>query len=88
MQVGYDEETKSFDIDKIAGNPASKRNKIHVVKEELEKLENKLGKLIPVEELEKVIGDKMTQDELSEAINKLVKAGDLFRPRRGHLQRM
>ncbi|MBC8435072.1 minichromosome maintenance protein MCM [archaeon] len=88
MQVGYDEETKSFDIDKIGGNPASKRNKIHIVKEVLEELEEKLGKLIPMEELEKAIGEKMPADVLTETIDKLVRAGDLFRPRRGYLQRM
>ena len=88
MQVGYDDETKSFDIDKISGNPASGRNKIHIVKEELEKLENRLGKLIPLEELEKVLGDKMKPEELEETLSKLVKAGDLFRPRRGYIQRM
>lgn len=88
MQVGYDEETKSFDIDKIGGNPASKRNKIHIVKEVLEELEERLGKLIPLEELEKAIGEKMPADELTETIDKLVRAGDLFRPRRGYLQRM
>jgi replicative DNA helicase Mcm len=88
MQVGYDEETKSFDIDKIGGNPASKRNKIHIVKEVLEELEGRLGKLIPMEELEKAIGEKMPSDELAETIDKLVRAGDLFRPRRGYVQRM
>lgn len=88
MQVGYDEETKSFDIDKISGNPASKRGKIFIVKELLEELETKLGKLIPQEELEKLVGDRMKKDELEEAIEKLVRAGDVFRPRKGYLQRV
>lgn len=88
MQVGYDEETKSFDIDKISGNPASKRGKIFVVKEVLEELENRLGKLIPQEELEKEIGDKMKKDELEEALDKLLRVGDVFRPKKGFLQRV
>ncbi len=88
MQVGYDDETKSFDIDKISGNPASKRNKIHIVKEILEDLENRLGKLIPQEELEKAGEGKISKEELEEAVDKLVRAGDLFRPRRGYIQRM
>ena len=87
-QVGYDEETKSFDIDKISGMPASKRNKIHIVKEIIEELENKLGKLIPLEELEKETKDKLTSEELEEILEKLVKAGDLFRPKRGYIQRI
>ncbi|MEI7718268.1 MAG: minichromosome maintenance protein MCM [archaeon] len=88
MQVGYDEETKSFDIDKISGNPASKRNKIYILKEVLEELESKLGKLIPMEEVEKAADGKLKADELEEAIDKLVRAGDLFRPRKGYVQRM
>jgi replicative DNA helicase Mcm len=87
-QVGYDEETKSFDIDKISGNPASKRNKIHIVKEILEDLENRLGKLIPMEEVEKSAEGKITAGELEEVMDKLVRAGDLFRPRKGYVQRM
>jgi replicative DNA helicase Mcm len=87
-QVGYDEETKSFDIDKISGNPASKRNKIHIVKEILEDLENRLGKLIPMEEVEKASDGKITASELEEVMDKLVRAGDLFRPRKGFVQRM
>jgi replicative DNA helicase Mcm len=88
MQVGYDEETKSFDIDKISGNPASKRNKIFTLKEILEELETRLGKLIPMEEVEKAAEGKLKADELEEAIDKLVRAGDLFRPRKGYVQRM
>jgi replicative DNA helicase Mcm len=88
MQVGYDEETKSFDIDKISGNPASKRNKIYILKEILEELEARLGKLIPMEEVEKLADGKLKTDELEEALDKLVRAGDLFRPRKGYVQRM
>ncbi len=88
MQVGYDYETKTFDIDRIGANPASKRSKIYVVKDTIEELENKLGKLIPLEEVEKAVEDKVKKDELDEIINRLVKEGDLFRPRRGYIQRM
>ncbi len=88
MHVGYDEESKTFDIDKISGNPAAKRNKIHIVKEIIEQLENRIGKLIPVEEIEKESQGKMTKEELDEALEKLSKAGDLFKPRKGYIQRM
>jgi len=88
MQVGYDDETKTIDIDKISGNPASQRNKISIVRETIENLENKLGKLIPIEELEKALEGKMKQEDIDEALGKLLKAGDVFRPRRGYIQRM
>ena len=41
-----------------------------------------------MEELEKAIGEKMPPEELTETVDKLVRAGDLFRPRRGYVQRM
>ncbi len=88
MQVGYDEETQSFDVDKISGNPASKRSKIHLVKEKIVELEEKLGKLIPLEELEKEIEEKMTKEEFDEALDKLIRSGDLFKPRRGYIQKI
>ena len=89
MQVGYDEETKSFDIDKMTtGVTASKRGKIIMVKEMLSNLESRLGKLIPFEELERAVEGKLKEDELEEAVNRLVKEGDIFRPKKGYVQRI
>lgn len=89
MEVGYDEETKSFDIDRVTtGVTASKRGKILLVKEILSQLESRLGKLIPVEELEGAVKDKLTDIELEEAVEQLTKAGDIFRPRKGFVQRI
>jgi len=88
MQVGYDEETKTIDIDKISGNPASQRNKIAIVRDAVEALENRLGKLVPFEELEKELAGKMKPEDIDEAVGKLLKSGDLFRPKRGFIQRM
>jgi len=88
MQVGYDEETKTIDIDRIGGNPASQRGKINIVRETIETLENRLGKLIPLEEVENALRGKMSQTEFEEAVDKLVRAGDLFRPKKGYIQRM
>ena len=87
-QVGYDEDTKTFDIDKITtGMTSSKRGKVVLVKEVLSQLESKMGKLIPLQELEKGIGDKLTVDELDEALTQLNKSGELFRPKKGFIQR-
>ena len=89
MQVGYDEETKTIDIDRIGGGmAASQRGKIHILRETIEMLENQLGKLIPMEEIMKSLKDKMKESEIEEAIDKMVRAGDLFRPRKGYIQRM
>ncbi len=88
MQVGYDYESKTFDIDKAtSGITASQRSKIFAVREVINDLENRLGKMIPIEEIEKELEGKMTKDEIEDAINKLNAQGELFRPRRGFVGR-
>ena len=88
-QVGYDEATKTFDIDRVTtGLPSSKRGKIITLKETLSQLESKLGKLIPYEEIEKALEDKMSKDELEEAIDQLSKAGDIFKPKKDYIQKI
>ncbi|MBM3232837.1 minichromosome maintenance protein MCM [Candidatus Pacearchaeota archaeon] len=88
-QVGYDEETKTFDIDRVTtGISSSKRGKIITVKEALAQLESRLGKLIPVEEVEKVLEGKVSKVEIEEALEQLVKSGDLFKPKKGYIQKI
>lgn len=88
-QVGYDEETKTFDIDKItSGITAGRRNKILVVKGVMAQLESKLGKLIPMEELEKSLEGKISALELEDIITQLSKSGDIFRPKKGFIQKI
>lgn len=89
MQVGYDEESKTFDIDRITtGITSSKRGKILLVRETLNQLETRLGKLIPIEELQKAVEGRLTQTELEEAVEQLTKAGDIFLPRKGFVQKI
>jgi len=88
MQVGYDYEAKTFDIDKITtGIPTSQRNKIITVREMITELESRLGKLIPMEEIEKELEGKLTKPEIEDAISKLQSSGDIFQPRRGYVQK-
>jgi len=89
QQVGYDEETKTFDIDKITtGISTSKRSKILIVRETISMLESKLGKLIPMEELQKALEGKVSDPELEDSLNQLSKSGDIFRPKKGFIQRL
>ncbi len=89
MQVGYDEETQSFDIDRVAtGIPTSKRNKIIIVRDAISRLESSLGKLIPTIELEKELGERMSKEDLEDAINQLSKTGDIFKPKTGYIQKL
>jgi len=87
-QVGYDQESKTFDIDKISGRfSASQRGKIILVRDTIIDLENRIGKLIPIEELEKELGTNIKKEELDEALNKLSSSGDIFTPKRGYISR-
>jgi len=88
-QVGYDEETQTFDIDRMTtGISSSKRGKILVVKEIISELESKLGKLIPTAELQKALKDKLSETDIEEALTQLVTAGDIFKPKRGYIQKI
>jgi len=88
-QVGYDEETQSFDIDRMTtGITSSKRSKIIILKETISQLESKMGKLIPIEELEKALENKLTPIEMEEAMEQLSKMGDIFKPKKGFIQRI
>ncbi len=88
MQVGYDYESKTFDIDRgTGGMPASQRNKVFLVRDTIAQLEDKLGKMIPIEEIENELEGKMTKTEIEEAITKLDISGVIFRPRRGYVGR-
>ena len=89
MQVGFDYETKQIDIDRIStGITASQKSKIIIVREAIMRLESRLGKLIPVEEITKELGEKMDQEAVEEIVDKLALAGDVFKPKRGFIQRM
>ncbi len=89
MQVGFDQETKTFDIDRIAtGVSTSQRGKIIVVREAISRLEGRMGKLIPVEELQKELEEKIPKDEIEDSIQKLKQTGDIFEPRKGYIQKV
>jgi replicative DNA helicase Mcm len=89
MQVGYDYESKTFDIDRVSSRiSSSQRNKVFVVRDMLGELEDKIGKMIPVEELETALEGKMTHDEISDAITELEKNSIIFKPKRGFVQKI
>ncbi len=87
MQVGYDPETKTFDIDRFSiGTSSSQRNKIILIKETIKKLEEKYGKMVPLDMLKKELGEDISEEEFDEALEKLKKIGDLFQPKSGFVQ--
>lgn len=86
MQVGYDAETKTFDIDRFTSRvSSSQRNKILVVKETIKKLEEQYGKLVPMDVLRQSLAS-LSDNEFEEAIQKLKEKGDIFQPKSGFVQ--
>ncbi len=89
MQAGYDYEAKTFDIDKIVtGVSTSKRSQIIIVRECISRLESRLGKLIPIEEIKKELEGKLNESAVDDALDKLTISGDVFHPRKNYVQRM
>src|SRR3990167_7537964 len=89
MQVGYDQESKAFDIDKIGGTmTGSKRNKVFMLRTKITEMEERMGKLIPLEELERELEGRLKKDEIDDALIELVKNGIIFEPKKGYIQKM
>ncbi|MDD5192895.1 MAG: LAGLIDADG family homing endonuclease [Candidatus Nanoarchaeia archaeon] len=87
MQVGYDAETKTFDIDRFTTHiSSSQRSKIILVKETIRKLEEQHGKMVPLDILRAELGTNITEIEFDEAIQKLKSSGDVFQPKLGFVQ--
>lgn len=88
--IAFDEETGTFDVDRIATDtPSSQRNKIIIIKEIITELENKVGKTIPLEDIEEAAkGKGMPEEEITEVIDKLKRSGDIFEPKRGFIQKI
>ena len=58
------------------------------LKEAIISLENRIGKMIPVEELEKELQGKMEKTVFDDALDKLSMSGDIFKPKKGYIQRV
>lgn len=88
--VALDEETGRIDIDRIATDtPATERNRIGILKEIINELENKLGKTIPLEDIIKEAEEKgLNEADVEEVIQRLKRAGDIFEPRRGFISKI
>jgi replicative DNA helicase Mcm len=87
MQVGYDPETKTFDIDRFTTSvSSSQRSKIILVRESIRKLEEGHGKMIPLDILRTELGKEVSDLEFEEALETLKKKGDIFQPKLGFIQ--
>jgi len=90
IQIGLDKETGKIDIDRISGGmPASQRTKIITVKEIIADLEAQHGKTIPIDVIIKEGEARdLNVEQVEDAIERLKRSGDIFEPRKGHVQRI
>jgi len=88
--VALDKETGTVDIDRIgSGSTSSQRNKFSKVKEIIAKLQDELGKQIPIEKIQEEAKKKGIDEEmLDETIEKLKRSGDVFETKRGFISRI
>lgn len=82
-EVGYDEENNSFDIDKIGGNSAKQRTGIGAIRDIISAIKDEAGAFVPIEKIKSILENRMTGEEVDEALEKLSRSGDIYRPRRG-----
>ncbi len=90
-QVGFDEETQQFDIDRVStGVTASERGKLIAIKEIVADLETKSdSKSIAIGDIKIEASEKgISEDKVDEILEKLKRSGDLFEPKRGHVQKI
>ncbi len=87
IQLGYDMETKTFDIDRVEGGvTANKRNKILKLLSILGKMQKEM-KEVAVEDL-KAEAENQAIDGVDELIENLVQKGDVFFPKHGFIRKV
>ncbi|MBD3259007.1 AAA domain-containing protein, partial [Candidatus Woesearchaeota archaeon] len=89
-ELAMDKETGKIDIDKIAsGITTSERQKIVGVREIIIELENKLGKVIPTDDIIKEAETRgISATKVEDSIEKLKRSGDIFEPKPGFISRL
>jgi len=89
-QLGMDPETNELDIDRVmSGTTTSQRSKIYEVMDLLKQLEKSFGKDIPIEEImNEAKNKKIDELKVEEIIEKMVRNGELFKPRHGIIRRI
>lgn len=85
-KIGMDPSTGVYDIDMVAGIPASKKNKLETVLKLIENIEKENGTSVKVQELVEKLEGKMTESEVDEAVEKLRREGELMEPKQGFVK--
>ncbi|MBI3190262.1 minichromosome maintenance protein MCM [archaeon] len=88
QQLGLDFETGKFDIDKMeSGVTSTKRRKIFIVLEIIERLQKELGKEIPIDDL-KAEAENQGIEDIDDIIDRLTREGTIFMPRPGYVRKV
>ncbi len=90
MQVGFDYETGQIDIDRITtGVTASQRSRIVTIREIIKKLENKVGKIVPITDIIAEASEhNINEAQVEEIIEQLKREAEIFEPRRSFVSRL
>ncbi|MBI2662202.1 minichromosome maintenance protein MCM [Candidatus Woesearchaeota archaeon] len=90
-QIAKDKDTGQIDIDRLSSRiTATQRSGIGIIKDLINTLEEQLGtKVIPVENLQQAAKEKNLDIEtVDDILEKLRRSGDIYEPKRGHIQRL
>ena len=92
MQVGFDYETQTFDIDMInTGISTNERTKMGTM-EDIRNIINYLckeEKNTNIDEIYKIAKEKnIEKDKVDEAIERLKQKGDIFEPKQGKIHKL
>ena len=89
-KLGLDPETGKIDIDRFRGGiSATQRSYIKIVKDVINEMESKFGKVIPIKDV--IVEAKkqdVDEDKVTDLIQKLKRSGDLFMPKNGYISKL
>ena len=90
-QIAKDKDTGRIDIDRIGSRiTATERSTIGIIKELISQLEKELNtKLIPIDNIISAAKEKdIPEDKVEETLKKLRRSGDIYEPKRNHIQKL
>lgn len=89
-QVAFDEETGTFDIDRVSSDTtASERNKITVIRDIINELSESLGQVVPAEDIVNMAVQRgIKPDRVDEILEKMKRKGDIYEPRAGFYSKL
>jgi len=88
MEIGYDKENKTFDVDMISGNGAKSRSKLQIIKDAIRLVGIEFNGMAPIDKVKTNLDTQYSSIDVEDAIEKLIKGGDIFRPQRGFVRLM